>query len=69
MCGINDLRRQGTANARMNLSRQRTVVRLRLDVPQRVLCTPIGVAPLINRCDLYRLSFVLRQGAAERHAN
>ena len=28
------------ANARMNLSRQRTVVRLRLDVPQRVLCIP-----------------------------
>ena len=28
-----------------------------------------GAQPLIYRCDLYRLSFVLRQGAAERHAN
>jgi hypothetical protein len=28
----------------------------------------VGLA-LFNRCDLYRLSFVLRQGAAERHAN
>ena len=69
MCGINELRRQGTANARMNLSRQRTVVRLRLDVPQRVLCIPNWCRPLINRCDLHRLSFVFRQGAAEGDAN
>jgi len=69
MCGINDLRRQGTANARMNLSRQRTVVRLRLDVPQRVLCIPNWCRPLIHRCNLYRLSFGLRQDAAESHAN
>jgi hypothetical protein len=69
MCGINDLRRQGTANARMNLSRQRTVVRLRLDVPQRVLCIPNWCRPLIHRCDLYRLTFVRRQDAAEGHAN
>jgi hypothetical protein len=28
-----------------------------------------GAQPLIYRCNLYRLSFVLRQGAAQRHAN
>ena len=35
----------------------------------RSTITAWGAQPLIYRCDLYRLSFVLRQGAAERHAN
>ena len=40
---------------------------LRSQVPQYDYC--MGAQPLICRRDLYRLSFVLRQGAAERHAN
>jgi hypothetical protein len=29
----------------------------------------MGAQPLIHRCDLYRLSLVRRQDAAEGHAN